>query len=45
MKEIIGKYNKKEYTTKRIYATSRDGKKIPISLVYNNKLYEKTHFY
>ena len=39
--EIIGKYNKKEYTTKRIYATSRDGKKIPISLVYNNKFYEK----
>ncbi len=31
--EIIGKFDKKQYTTKRIYAKSRDGKKIPISLV------------
>ena len=39
--EIIGKFDKKQYTTKRIYAKSRDGKKIPISLVYSNKAYKQ----
>ena len=32
--EIIGGYDKNKYLTKRIFAKSRDGKKIPISLVY-----------
>ncbi len=39
--EIVGEYNKKQYITERIYAHSRDGKKIPISLVYNNNVYKK----
>ncbi|MBI89412.1 MAG: oligopeptidase B [Candidatus Marinimicrobia bacterium] len=33
--EIIGGYDMTNYNSKRIYATARDGKKIPISLVYN----------
>ena len=33
--EVLGgKFDKKNYTSKRVWATARDGKKIPISLVY-----------
>lgn len=32
--EILGGYNKEEYTTERSFATARDGKKIPVSIVY-----------
>ncbi len=32
--EIIGGYNKDDYQTERLYATAKDGTKIPISLVY-----------
>ncbi|WP_101688919.1 S9 family peptidase [Dysgonomonas massiliensis] len=32
--EVVGGYNKDEYTSERIYATAQDGTKIPISLVY-----------
>jgi len=32
--EILGDFNKNDYETKRIYAPARDGKKIPMSLVY-----------
>jgi oligopeptidase B len=32
--EVIGGYNPEEYVTERMYATSRDGIKVPISLVY-----------
>ena len=32
--EIVGGYNENEYHTERINAKSRDGQKIPISLVY-----------
>jgi len=32
--EVLGGFNKNNYETKRIYATSFDGTKIPISLVY-----------
>lgn len=38
--EIIGGYNKTEYVTERLYADAKDGKKIPISLVYK-KGFEK----
>ncbi|WP_073168186.1 S9 family peptidase [Tangfeifania diversioriginum] len=31
---ILGDFNKNDYETKRIYAPARDGKKIPMSLVY-----------
>lgn len=34
--EVVGGYNPKEYTTERIYATAKDGTKIPVSLVYKN---------
>ncbi len=34
------KYNPDEYTTKRIFAKSRDGKKIPVSIVYKTSLYK-----
>jgi oligopeptidase B len=33
-KEIVGGYNKEEYTSERIWADGRDGTKIPISIVY-----------
>ncbi|MFW5755777.1 MAG: S9 family peptidase [Tangfeifania sp.] len=32
--EILGDFDKNDYATKRIYAPARDGKKIPMSLVY-----------
>jgi len=31
---VLGKFNKDDYVTERIYATARDGVKVPISLVY-----------
>ncbi len=34
--EIIGGHDPEEYTTERLYATSGDGKKIPVSVVYRN---------
>lgn len=34
--EIVGGYDPEEYTSKRLYATARDGVKVPISLVYKN---------
>ncbi|HEX6914982.1 MAG TPA: prolyl oligopeptidase family serine peptidase, partial [Chitinophagaceae bacterium] len=38
--EVLGGYDPKEYVTERIYAPSRDGVKIPISIVYK-KGFEK----
>jgi oligopeptidase B len=35
---VVGGYNSKDYTTERIYATAKDGTKVPISLVYKNGL-------
>jgi oligopeptidase B len=32
--EILGTFNKDDYESKRAWATAKDGKKIPISLVY-----------
>ena len=32
--EILGGYNQKNYFSERLYAKSRDGKKIPVSIVY-----------
>ena len=32
--EVIGGYDQNKYTSERMYATARDGKTIPISLVY-----------
>ncbi len=38
--EVVGGYDPKEYVTERVYATARDGVKIPISIVYK-KGFEK----
>ncbi|MEE9374392.1 MAG: S9 family peptidase [Saprospiraceae bacterium] len=32
--EVIGGHDPEQYTTERLYATARDGAKVPISLVY-----------
>ena len=32
--EVIGPFKSGDYEAKRLYAPSRDGKKVPISLVY-----------
>ena len=32
--DVLGGFDKKNYETKRIYATARDGAKVPISIVY-----------
>lgn len=41
---ILGGFNKENYLTKRIWVTARDGKKIPVSVVYkkSTKLDENT---
>lgn len=41
VREIPSGYNPKEYVTERIYALSRDGVEIPISLVYKKDLFKK----
>ena len=37
--EVLGEFNKENYTSKRVWANARDGKKIPISLVYRKDKY------
>ncbi|HEY9489550.1 MAG TPA: S9 family peptidase, partial [Chryseosolibacter sp.] len=32
--EVVGGYNKESYQTERLWATARDGVKVPVSLVY-----------
>lgn len=34
--EVVGTFEKTDYTTERLYATARDGALIPISIVYKN---------
>lgn len=34
--EVVGGYNPKEYTTERLWATAKDGTKVPLSIVYKN---------
>ena len=36
--EVVGGYNSDKYYSERLYAEARDGKKIPISLVYRKDL-------
>lgn len=33
---VLGDFNKENYTTKRIWVSARDGKKVPVSVVYKN---------
>lgn len=32
--EVLGKFDKNDYVTERVYATARDGVKVPVSIVY-----------
>ncbi|MFV0536702.1 MAG: S9 family peptidase [Dysgonomonas sp.] len=36
--EVVGGYNKEDYQTERLYATAKDGTRVPISLVYKKGL-------
>ena len=36
--EVLGGYDPKEYVTERLYATAKDGVRVPISLVYKKGL-------
>jgi oligopeptidase B len=36
--EVVGGYNKDDYASERLYATAKDGTKVPISLVYKKGL-------
>ncbi|MEP6535476.1 MAG: S9 family peptidase [Bryobacteraceae bacterium] len=36
--EVVGGYDPKEYVTERLWATARDGVKVPISIVYKKGL-------
>nr|WP_157262878.1 S9 family peptidase [Pedobacter steynii] len=36
--EVVGGYNKEDYVSERLYATAKDGTKVPISLVYKKDL-------
>jgi oligopeptidase B len=36
--EVLGGFNKEDYLSKRIWATAKDGVKVPISLVYRKDL-------
>ena len=39
--EVLGGFDKRNYTTERLWATARDGVRVPISLVYRSELFEK----
>lgn len=36
--EVLGDFNKKDYESKRLWARAKDGKKIPLSIVYKKGL-------
>lgn len=36
--EVLGGYNRSQYVTQRVFATAKDGTKIPVSLVYKKDL-------
>jgi oligopeptidase B len=36
--EVVGGYKKEDYVTERVYATAKDGTKVPISIVYKKGL-------
>lgn len=42
-REVLGGYDKTQYTSERVFAPSYDGKEIPISLVYKTDLFKKDH--
>jgi oligopeptidase B len=40
---VLGGYDAKKYRTEQLYATAKDGTKVPISIVYRVDPAEKTH--
>jgi len=38
IEEVVGDYSPNDYVTERVYATARDGVKVPVSLVYKKDL-------
>ena len=38
--EVLGDFHAEDYKTERVYATARDGEKIPISLVYRKTMFQ-----
>eukprot|EP01090_Pellita_catalonica_P018318 TRINITY_DN5866_c0_g1_i1.p2 TRINITY_DN5866_c0_g1~~TRINITY_DN5866_c0_g1_i1.p2 ORF type:complete len:293 (-),score=42.76 TRINITY_DN5866_c0_g1_i1:1161-2039(-) len=41
-KPVLGGFDRKDYTSKRIFATSHDGEKVPIMLVYKTALFKES---
>ena len=41
--KVLGGYNQNDYFSERLYADSRDGIKVPISIVYNKNYKKHTH--
>ena len=41
--EVVGGYDPKEYATERVFATAKDGTKIPIALVYKKGFEKNGH--
>lgn len=39
--EVVGDFDKNNYQSERIYATARDGVKVPVTLVYRKNLFKK----
>jgi oligopeptidase B len=39
--EVVGDFDKADYTTERLWATARDGVLVPVSLVYRTDLFAK----
>ncbi len=43
VQEVVGGHNPDNYVTERLWATARDGKKIPVSIVYKKGLKKDGH--
>ncbi|MBU2870375.1 S9 family peptidase [Colwellia sp. E2M01] len=39
--KVLGDFNSKNYLSERIFVTARDGKQVPVSLVYRKDLFKK----
>jgi len=39
--EVLGGFDRSDYTTERLWATARDGVRVPVSLVYRTELFAK----
>jgi len=41
VQSVLGGFNKADYVSERLWATSHDGVRIPISLVYRKDLFKR----